>query len=247
MKLTAHIIYSFLFFLLLAGQASAGPSVQEITAALDRARGPADVSRQVVVLETVASAPRPSVEALTQLARAYYLLGEAEKDKTKKAAWLDKSVASADRALKAPGMAAPHAVYWRSMALLLKADIASPLKALGYVKEALRGLEAVSAADPAYDFAGAYRSRGKVLIDAPSWAFIGDKKEGLKLLLKAKEIAPGNLVNRLYLAQGYLKNGYRREAVEELSYIMSAPVDKDDKDALDVKEEAKELARRERT
>jgi tetratricopeptide (TPR) repeat protein len=236
-----QLLCVLLFFSLLAGPVYAGQSLNEITGALDRAHGSADISRQLPALEAMAAGPRPPVEALTELSRAYYLLGEAEKDKPKKAAWLDKAVAEADRAIKA-APSSSHALYWRSMAQLLKADISGPIKALGYVKEALRGLEAVSLAEPAYDSAGAYRSRGKVLIDAPSWSFIGDRKKGIVLLEKASAIAPGSLVNRLYLAQGYLKDGNKARARDELSFIKSAPVDDKNKDDLEVKEEAKKLA-----
>jgi tetratricopeptide (TPR) repeat protein len=241
MRPPPRIIYASFLVLLLSVKAYAGPSLHEITLALDHAHGQAGIMRQLPALEAMGAGQRPETDALTELSRAYYLLGEAEKDKRKKEAWLDRSVMTADRAIKAapPGH---RALYWRSMSLLLKADISGPVKALGYVKEALKGLEAVSEADPSYDSAGAYRSRGKVLIDAPSWSFIGDRKMGLKLLLKATAIAPGNLVNRLYLAQAYLKNGDRTRAGEELTYIKSAPVDPEDRDDIEARQEAKKLA-----
>ncbi len=185
----------------------------------------------------------PSVEgvtALTQLARAYYLMGESEKAKGPKLKYLDHAIAASDRALRAsPG--APHALYWRSMALVLEAGVVNTLRALGMVREALRGLEKVSSVDPAYDSAGAYRSRGKVLIEAPAWAFIGDRKKGLALLIKARAIAPGCLVGRLYLAQAYLKNGMKAEARGEIGYILAAPVEKGSRDDLEVKDDARRL------
>ncbi|HLB24935.1 MAG TPA: hypothetical protein VJM83_01270 [Nitrospirota bacterium] len=165
-----------------------------------------------------------SVPALVELSRGHYLAAEAEKDKGIKLARLEKSISAADRALK-KDPDAPRPLYWRSMALLLKAELTGGLKALGMVKDALRGLEKVSRAEPLYDDAGALRGRGKVLIDAPRWAFIGDRKEGLKLLEKAKSLAPDNLTNRLYLAQAYMKNGMRGAALREAQSIISAPVD----------------------
>lgn len=221
------------------GTALAAFSVKYATSALDRAEEPAQFAEQAVQLETyMHTLQKPQPDALAQLSRAYYLLGEAEKDKKKKSAYLDKSVSAADRALSsAPGDYI--ALYWRSMSLLQKADISSGITALRFVKEALKGLEAVGDRDPSYDSGGAFRSRGKVLIEAPGWAFIGDKKKGLDLLLKAKKIAPNLLVNRLYLAQAYKANGMPGEAMTELEYINAAPAKTSDD--LKTKEEAKKL------
>jgi len=221
------------------GTAFAAFSVKDTAAALDREENPSRVADQAIRLEAyIAGQQNPPADALSQLARAYYLLGEANKDKKKRAVLFDKSVNTADRALKAaPGDYI--ATYWRAMSLLQKADLTGGFAALGFVKDALKNLEAVSKKDPAYDSAGAFRSWGKVLIEAPGWAFIGDKKKGLELLLKAKKIAPGLLVNRLYLAQAYKVNGMRGEAVKELEYISAAPAKT--KDDLETKEEARKL------
>ncbi|MBI5694471.1 MAG: hypothetical protein HZC51_01870 [Nitrospirae bacterium] len=231
--------------LALPSAALSGPTVTEVTAALDRARGASDVAAQVAAIESLASGCKPAdyPMAETQLARAYYLTGEPEVDGARKAGYMDKAIAAADRALKADPANA-YALYWRSMAKLQKADVVGGLSALSLVKDALKGLEKVSYADPEYDDAGACRSWGKVLIEAPSWAFIGDRKKGLSLLLKAKDISPRSLINRLYLAQAYEKNGKDKDALAELAYIAAAPVDPaHPKDDADIKDEAAALAR----
>jgi len=239
LRFTVAITLFTSILVLCTGVASASFSVKDAASALDRAEEPAQFSEQAVRLETyMHTLQKPQPDALAQLARAYYLQGEAEKNKIKKFAYLDKSVDAADRALKAaPGD--NIALYWRSMSLLQKADISSGFTALGFVKEALKGLETVGDKAPAYDFAGAFRSRGKVLIEAPGWSFIGDKKKGLELLQKAKKLAPNLLVNRLYLAQAYKANGMLGEAVTELEYIIAAPART--KDDLKTKEEARRL------
>jgi len=226
-------------FAVFACEAWAGSSLGDITSALDRAKGPADIAREVPVLEAMAQGCRDA-SVYTQLSRAYYLLGEAEKKKAARLKYFDEAIAASEKALAA-GPSDCHALYWRSMAKLQKADIVNSLTALGLVKDALRGLEEVEGKDALYDFAGAYRSRGKVLIEAPSWAFIGDKKKGLALLVKAKELAPGCLVNRLYLAQAYLKNDRAKEAKAEIDYILAAPPDRDKPDDIEVKEDARKL------
>jgi tetratricopeptide (TPR) repeat protein len=213
--------------------------VGDITTALDKASSRDDIVRQAAQLETLIKTS-PSQKVYQQLGRALYLLGEGEGDKNRKLDYLKKSLDASEEALKEdPGDAV--SLYWKAMALLQEADVVGGLKALSDVKKALRDLETVSAREPKYDYAGAYRSRGKVLIDAPGWSFIGDKKKGLELLLKAKEIAPENLVNRLYLAQAYLKNGMKDKAQTELGFIVAAPARKGDKDAADTKAQAEKL------
>lgn len=250
-----HVMYKTMLFSLLlsltllpspASALAGQPNVADVTAALDRARGVSEVSRLVASIEPLASnrekADYPA--AATQLARAYYLLGEDEGSDKKKTEYMDKAIGAADGALGAEPESI-LALYWRSMAQLQKADAVGGLTALSLVKDALRGLEKVAVSDPQYDDAGAYRIWGKVLIEAPAWAFIGDRKKGLALLLTAKDIAPKSLLNRLYLAQAYEKNGRDGDALAELSYIEDAPVNKAKPgDDLEVKKEAARLARR---
>ncbi|MGC2423361.1 MAG: hypothetical protein WA666_03290 [Nitrospirota bacterium] len=233
---TLLILASLIFSL---SGVSFAAQVGDITAALDRASSRDDVIRQAAQLESLIKTS-PSQKVYQQLGRALYLLGEGEGDKNRKLDYLNRSQGASQKALKEnPGD--DVSLYWKAMALLQEADVVGGLKALSDVKQALKDLETVSVRDPKYDYAGAYRSRGKVLIDAPGWSFIGDKKKGLELLLKAKEIAPENLVNRLYLAQAYMKNGMKDKAQAELGYVLSAPAKKGDNDAADTKAQAAKL------
>lgn len=226
--------------LILSGTSFAA-SVHDVTSALDRAQKQPDFLRQAAVIEgSLRQSKSPPPEMLAQLSRAWYLMAEAEKDDNRKLDYARRSVDAADRALRAnPGET--HAVYWRSMALLQEADVSGGFTGLRDAKAALKGLEAVSAKEPAYDSAGAYRIQGKVLIEAPAWAFIGDKKKGLELLEKAKEIAPGTLVNRLYLAQAYKANGLADQAKAEVAYIRRAPLGSNPDDDREIKQEAEKL------
>jgi len=229
-----------LFLVCLSTQAYA-ETVEAITAAMDAADSPAQVAKQAAALEAMTRSKNAPRAAFTQLARADYLIGEDIKDKKTKLSWMDKAIKAADTALAAsPGDIT--ALYWRSMACLQKADVVGSLSALGLVKQALKDLDTVSSRDACYDSAGAYRTRGKVLMEAPSWAFIGDKKKGVMLIEKAKAIAPGCLLNRLYLAQAYRVTGRPEDARAEIRYIISAPADKvKPTDDMKVKDEAARL------
>jgi tetratricopeptide (TPR) repeat protein len=216
-------------FLALTASAAYCAELAELTSQLDRAQWPAEFARVAARLEIMASPGEDGglivpEGALTQLARADYLIGEAECDKKKRLAFFNKSIAASDRAL-AGSPDDIRALYWRSMACLQKADIVGGISALGLVKHALKAFEEVAAKDPAYDRAGALRSHGKVLMEAPAWAFVGDRVKGVALLERAKSIDPASLLNRLYLADAYAETGREPEARTELMFIMSAPLD----------------------
>ncbi len=239
MKAIAAAILVFVSALPAASFAAQHSPVGAITSALDKARTKDDIVRQVARLDTLAKSA-PSQGVWQQLGRALYLLGEGEKDDRRKLDYLGRSLAASKTAL-ADDPSDSVSLYWKAMALLQEADVVGGLGALSDVREALRDLKTVSKSAPAYDGAGAFRSRGKVLIEAPAWSLIGDKKKGLELLVRAVNIAPGNLVNRLYLAQAYLKNGMKANARTELQYVIQAPAKKGDTDDAGTKAKAVKL------
>jgi len=198
-------------------------TLERLTYELDRAQDPAEFASLAARLELfVSGKDGGSAAAYSELARAYYLQGEAETLDDRRLELLGKALTASEKALAADPRC-PYAIYWRSMARLQKADMVGGLSALRMVKRALRDFESIETVIPAYDGAGAYRSHGKVLMEAPAWAFIGDKIRGLELLEKAREISPATLINRLYLAQAYIEAGRRVDALRELRYIEKAP------------------------
>ena len=226
MKAIAAVVLAFIAVFPVTSFGAQVSQIGVISSALDRARDKDEIIRQVARLDILAKSA-PSPEVWQQLGRALYLLGEGEKNDKLKLDYLGRSLSASKTALKENPSDAVS-LYWKAMALLQEADVVGGLKALSDVREALRELRTVSGVAPKYDEAGAYRSRGKVLIEAPGWSLIGDKKKGLELLVKAVNIAPANLVNRLYLAQAYIKNGMKANARTELQYILSAPAKKGD-------------------
>ncbi len=241
MKAIAAVVFAFIAVFPAASFGAQASPVGAISSALDHAKGRDDVIRQVARLDTLVKSA-PSQGVYQQLGRALYLLGEREKNRSQKLDYLGRSLSASKAALKENPSDAVS-LYWKAMALLQEADVVGGLKALSDVREALRDLKTVSGAAPEYDEAGAYRSRGKVLIEAPAWSLIGDKKRGLELLVKAVNIAPANLVNRLYLAQAYIKNGMKANAATELQYVLSAPAKNGDADAAETKAKAAKLLR----
>jgi tetratricopeptide (TPR) repeat protein len=219
--LTIAILVSFA----LTSEAS---RLDEISAGLDVSEDTGEYLKYETELAKMSDAASGLDKAavLCQLARVRFLLGESEsfgdKERLK---FLDDAIQAADKAMSInPTDNRP--LYWKSMSLLMKADVDNGFSSLGMVKDALEGFKVVQETDPSYDDAGAYRSHAKVLIDIPSWTFMADTAAAIKMLKKAVKLAPGSLLNRLYLAQAYNKDGRRGEAYAEVKYILAAPENK---------------------
>jgi len=221
--------YKFIFALAVFAAVTACPlyarcdTLDRLTYELDRAQEPSEFASVAARLELLVSGKGGGgASAYSELARAYYLQGEAETGEERRLELLDKALTASERAL-ASDQQCLYAVYWGAMARLQKADLVGGFSALRLVRRALGDFESIETVIPAYDGAGAYRSHGKVLVEAPAWSFIGDRKKGLELLEKARDVSPSTLINRLYLAQAYLDEGRRGDALRELRYIEETP------------------------
>jgi len=201
--------------------------LDDIEASLGTSEDVSDIMKCESELARMAEASSGPAKAvvLCQLARARYLLGESVSFGD------DERIKFLDGALKAADSAATinpkdtKPLYWRSMALLMKADVDEGISSLSMVKDALEGFKLVQDSDPGYDNAGAYRTHAKVLIEIPSWTFMNDTDEAIVMLEKAVKLAPDSLLNRLYLAQAYNKDGRRGDAYAQVKYILAAPKD----------------------
>ena len=91
----------------------------------------------------------------------------------------------------------------------------------------------VIALDPAYDRGGGPRVLGRLHHEAPRVPLVTgwiDRKKGLAELTRAVELAPGDLLNRLYWIESVIDHdkGRRGEAIEELRRLVErepSPVD----------------------
>jgi len=224
MNLFRAAVFVLAGIFLIAGGAWAS-ALEDITAALDASEDIVEIKsyEAELVKLTEVSTGAEKVPVLVQLARARYLLGESESlGDGERIGYLDGAISAADKAM-ALDPDDGWGLYWKSMALLMKADVDGGISSLGMVKDALKGFETVQKSEPAYDDAGAYRSHAKVLIEIPSWTFMSDSEAAVRMLEKAVEIAPGSILNRLYLAQAYVEEDRRDDARAELEYLLKSP------------------------
>lgn len=197
------------------------PGAGEARRILDRKAGPHDLTRAIALLKA-AKGQSESLEVLTLLAEAYYLRGDDLEDREQAVGDLEAAMAHADRALRLRPGHVP-ARYWRAVAMLSKAGKLRSVGSFGLVREAARELEAVAAADPDLDGAGADRAMGKVFLDSPWW-FLGDVEKAVTHLERARRRAPEWRLNRRFLAEAYLEDGREADALRELEELLRLPL-----------------------
>lgn len=180
---------------------------------------PRDLDRAIRLLEADME-ERERAEVLVLLAQACVGSGQAMADRRRALGEFDRALRFSERAMGLdPRDPAPH--YWRGLALLWKAGILRNAVSLRLVRAALAEMEYVAARDDGYDEAGAYRVIGKVYLESPPGLF-GLPGEAVEYLERARDRAPDSLANRLYLAQAYLADGRRSDALGELAWILGA-------------------------
>ena len=143
------------------------------------------------------------------LARAYYRMGDPDKDIDLAFSYYEKVGVYAKMALEMdPDRAEGH--YWYGLYLLKKAQNIGGLPALFIVKEGIQELEMVRKTLPQYDHAGASRVLGVLHCRAPMWTPFGNIDECVALAEESVRLAPDHDDNRLYLADAYRKRAENR-------------------------------------
>jgi len=140
------------------------------------------------------------------LARAYYRMGDPDKDIDQLFAYYEKVGIYAKRVLEMDESRA-EGHYWHALFLLKKAQKIGGLQALFIVKDGIGELETVRKIMPQYDHAGASRVLGALHCRAPSWTPFGDIDKCVALAEESIRLAPDHEENRLYLAEAYKKRG----------------------------------------
>lgn len=193
--------------------------VQQARMILATSEDPRELDRAIRLLESDLK-DGERAEVLVLLAEACLGSGEMMADRRPALEEFDRALRFSERAMAlVPTDPAPH--YWRGLALLRKAGILRNAVSLRLVRAALAEMEYVAAREDGYDEAGAYRVIGRVYLESPAGLF-GLPGEAVEYLERARDRAPASLVNRLYLAQAYLADGRRSDALGELAWILRA-------------------------
>jgi tetratricopeptide (TPR) repeat protein len=222
----------------LAKTQETGSPFPEVRRLLDAPYEPGNLPRAIDLLEAARKQQQsPEIEAM--LAEAFYFQAHQTTDRDAAVQAYDKAIGHGDRALT---LVPTHmaARYWRAMGFLGKAGRVRGVESMAWVRQAVRELDVVVAADPALDAAGAHRALGKIYLDSPMW-FMGDTDKAIEHLEAARRIAPDSLLNRRFLAQAYIEDGREADALRELERILNTPL-RPGREASDQKEH--DLARR---
>ena len=155
------------------------------------------------------------------LAEAYYRMVDPAEDIQKGYPYFEKAGVYAQKALRMePGRMESH--YWHGLFLLRKAQKVSIFQAYFVAREGVRELELVRESMPAYDHGGASRVLGLLYYKAPGWSPFGDVNKAVRYEEEATRIEPHYLLNRLYLAEAYQKQGDNAAAIREYRIILAS-------------------------
>lgn len=181
----------------------------------------AKLQKAVQLLETALHHSPNDPQILLTLAEADYRLADPEAKIDKTFPLYEKTGRYAHKALEIePKRVAGH--YWHGLYLLKKAQKEGGLGAFFTVRDGIKELNKVRRELPAYDHGGASRVLGLLYCLAPGWSPFGDLNKSIALEKEAIRIAPGFLLNRLYLARAYKKKGDMKAAVEQCRQILAA-------------------------
>lgn len=201
----------------------------------------AKAAEAIELLEHVLESEPDNVQALWRLARVIRWMGtHSPKDKkleifTTATDYAEKSVELDDECADCHfWLGVNYGSYGLTKGILKSFFLIKPLK-----KEMNRVIEL----DPIFQNGAAYMVLGKLYRAVPRIVG-GNKKESLKLLQKAVEIGPENILNRLELALTLISLRKREEAKKELEWILALPYQTDPGDRED-KLEAKKAYEKE--
>jgi tetratricopeptide (TPR) repeat protein len=183
-----------------------------------------NMQQAAVLLETIKSQYPEDIRIPLYLAEAYYRMADPEADIKKTFPYFEKAGYYASQALKL-NPDSPKAHYWNGLYLLRKAQNAWMLGAYGLTKEGIQELEIVRDILPSYDHGGASRALGLICYMAPGWSPFGDIDKAIRLEKEATRIAPDYLLNRLYLAKAYQKQGDKEATIREYKKMLTTHSD----------------------
>ena len=88
-------------------------------------------------------------------------------------------------------------------------------------EDGINQLEKVRQQMPEYEHGGASRTLGLLYTKAPGWSPFGDRGKAVFFAKESTKLAPEYLLNRVYLAEAYQKDGNKKAAIQELQKILS--------------------------
>jgi hypothetical protein len=134
---------------------------------------------------------------------------------------LERAIDVGEEAVRrCPEQAEAH--FWLGASYGRYADAKRGLTALRLVGRIRREMEASVRLQPGYEGGDAFLALGQLDLSVPG-LFGGNRTRGVERLEEGLRVAPGNLDIRLALAQAYVHDGRRAEALDLLRSVRDAP------------------------
>jgi tetratricopeptide (TPR) repeat protein len=162
-----------------------------------------------------------SEEAYWKIARTYHWLATQEKDPEKVAKLHKEGAEFAKLAIEANPESVPGH-FWLGIHYALFGQARGIAQSLSLVDPIMKEMEWVLKKDESYMEGGAHRALGQIYFKLPGiWG--GDNEKALKHLQRSIEIAPKNPIGHNFLAEFYLAQGKKEDAIAEFRRALEDP------------------------
>ncbi len=212
---------------LLAGPAAPAAAADDLLAQANAAyaqRGDLQQAQRAAELYAQALSANPkSEEAAYRLSMAWFWLG-MNAPEGKDLEPFEKAVNAAKQAVEInPDSLPGH--YWLGVTYGVYGKAKGIMKSLSLVDPIKEEMNWVLKKDPNYEKGGPQRVLGRLYFKLPG-LFGGDTDKAIDNLKQAVQIGPERWINHLYLAEVYLKEGEKPQAVALLKKVVAGPAEK---------------------
>ena len=175
------------------------------------------VKRAIDLYQQVLNEDPNAFEAAWRLSRAYWYEGN-HAPKKERADIFRKGVEVAGKAVGvSPGRCEGH--FWLGLNYAMLAENSGMFKALGLVNDVKQEMKSAIAIDDKCVCGGPQRVLGRLYAKIP-WFKGGSKSKSVEYLKKSIEYCPEDTQSRIFLAQTYLDQGRKHEAIEQLRLVL---------------------------
>ncbi len=180
------------------------------------------VETAINLLNEVLTEDPKSFEAATRLAEYYYFLGKRA-PQSQRLDILQHGIDVSRKVIELqPGR--PDGYFWLATNLGIYGETKGLFSSMGQRKEVRANFQKAAQLDETFYGGGPLRGLGRWDYRVPGWLG-GDKKRSAQELQRALQIAPGNSLTKLYLAETLLDLGKKQEARKQLEEILTMTPD----------------------
>ena len=201
---------------------------EEVGKLIDRKEAPGNLDRAIELLTELKREHRGNDIVRGKLSHAYYYKGHlAAEDSRERTNFFDQGVRFGKEAITLNPRAL-YGNYWYASNLGLLGLCRGIMTSLKSIDPMRKSMEIVLQVNERFYFGGPHRALGRLFHQAPGWPIsIGKKAKALDHLERAVEIGPNFFHNRLFLAELYIDIHKKKQAKEQLDYLIDPPLNPD--------------------